>query len=68
MHRCLSDADSDDCLLCAREHGIVMEIQRANERDAGDHDAFLADLEDSEDPLQTMASFLGRGLVSHRPF
>lgn len=62
-NRCLPDTEAVDCPLCAREHGLVVEIQRENERFAGQHDVFLSELEESDDPLQTMASLLGRGLV-----
>jgi phosphodiesterase/alkaline phosphatase D-like protein len=65
--RCLQDTaestDLQDCPLCARENGMIKEIQRANERLIGKHDWLLEELQESDDPFSVIASQFGKGQI-----
>ncbi|GAA6024344.1 hypothetical protein JCM10207_003311 [Rhodosporidiobolus poonsookiae] len=60
--RCLGENESQ-CPNCARTHGVVREIRRANEQLAGRHDLFLQEVRDSDDGFKTVAAAFGRGFM-----
>lgn len=43
---------------------MFMEIRRQNEAFKGQHDLFISELKESDEPLQTIATLMGRGLVT----
>lgn len=60
-HRCLLDHDTE-CPLCARQHGVIQEIRRNNERMADQHELFLSDVRDTG--FNAVASGFGKGVLN----
>ncbi len=58
--RCLGGQETE-CPTCARQHGVIREIRRNNERLADQHELFLADVEESG--FNAVASAFSRGLM-----
>lgn len=58
--RCLGGQETE-CPNCARQHGVIREIRRNNERLADQHELFLADVEESG--FNAVASAFSRGLM-----
>lgn len=56
--RCLFENDTA-CPLCTRQHGVIQEIRRNNERLVDQHDLFLAEVKDSG--FRAVAGGFGRG-------
>ncbi|KAL0946382.1 hypothetical protein HGRIS_012612 [Hohenbuehelia grisea] len=59
--RCLADHDTE-CPNCAREHGVIREIRRNNERLADQHDLFLSEVQ--EDGFAAVSSAFSRGVLN----
>ncbi|OAX34310.1 hypothetical protein K503DRAFT_456147 [Rhizopogon vinicolor AM-OR11-026] len=59
--RCLLDHDTE-CPLCARQHGVIQEIRRNNERMADQHELFLSDVR--ENGFNAVASGFGKGVLN----
>jgi hypothetical protein len=59
--RCLSTIESE-CSACAREHGVICEIRRDNERMASQHDIFIADVQ--RDGFAAVAGAFSRGVLN----
>ncbi|KAG2140932.1 uncharacterized protein EDB93DRAFT_1241828 [Suillus bovinus] len=59
--RCLLDHETE-CPLCVRQHGIIQEIRRNNERMADQHELFLADVQDNG--FKVVASGFGKGVLN----
>ncbi|KAG1764165.1 hypothetical protein EV702DRAFT_1154861 [Suillus placidus] len=59
--RCLLDHETE-CPLCARQHGVIQEIRRNNERMADQHELFLADVKDNG--FKAVASGFGKGVLN----
>ena len=53
-----------ECPNCARTHGVIREIRKANEAVAAKEDVFLAEVRESEDGYKTVSSAFGRGFMS----
>jgi len=58
--RCLAENETE-CPNCARQHGMLREIRRNNERLAGQHDLFLSEVE--EGGFNAVAGAFGRGVM-----
>ena len=58
--RCLGGQETE-CPTCTRQHGVIREIRRNNERLADQHELFLADVEESG--FNAVASAFSRGLM-----
>ena len=58
--RCLGGQETE-CPNCARQHGVIREIRRNNERLADQHEFFLAEVEESG--FNAIASAFSRGLM-----
>ncbi|KAF9235208.1 hypothetical protein BU15DRAFT_78221 [Melanogaster broomeanus] len=56
--RCLLE-NATACPICVRQHGVIQEIRRNNERLADQHDLFLADVKDNG--FRAVAGGFGRG-------
>ncbi|KIJ62988.1 hypothetical protein HYDPIDRAFT_114138 [Hydnomerulius pinastri MD-312] len=56
--RCLLENDTA-CPLCTRQHGVIQEIRRNNERLADQHELFLAEVK--ENGFKAVAGGFGRG-------
>ncbi|KAH7890168.1 hypothetical protein F5I97DRAFT_645537 [Phlebopus sp. FC_14] len=56
--RCLVESETA-CPLCTRQHGVIQEIRRNNERLADQHELFLAEVK--EGGFRAVASGFGRG-------
>lgn len=56
--RCLFENDTA-CPLCTRQHGVIQEIRRNNERLVDQHDLFLAEVKESG--FRAVAGGFGRG-------
>ncbi|KIJ21243.1 hypothetical protein PAXINDRAFT_96096 [Paxillus involutus ATCC 200175] len=56
--RCLLENETA-CPLCTRQHGVIQEIRRNNERLADQHDSFLAEVD--ENGFRAIAGGFGRG-------
>ncbi|KXN91462.1 hypothetical protein AN958_00724, partial [Leucoagaricus sp. SymC.cos] len=56
--RCIQEQDQE-CPNCAREHGVIREIRRNNERLADQHDVFLAEVQ--ERGFEAVAGAFNRG-------
>ena len=61
-HSCLADNETQ-CPNCAREHGLIREIRKNNQRFAGDHSIFLEEVAESEDGFATIATAYGKGIM-----
>ncbi|KAG2070492.1 hypothetical protein BDR04DRAFT_1099977 [Suillus decipiens] len=59
--RCLLDHETE-CPLCVRQHGVIQEIRRNNERMADQHELFLADVQDNG--FKAVASGFGKGVLN----
>lgn len=59
--RCIQENDQE-CPNCAREHGVIREIRRNNERLADQHDVFLAEVE--ERGFEAVAAGFNRGIMN----
>lgn len=59
--RCLLDHETE-CPLCVRQHGVIQEIRRNNERMADQHELFLADVQDNG--FKVVASGFGKGVLN----
>ena len=59
--RCLADHESE-CPNCAREHGVIREIRRNNERLADQHDLFLSEVQDGG--FGAVAAAFSRGVLN----
>ena len=59
--RCLADHESE-CPNCAREHGVIQEIRRNNERLADQHDLFLSEVR--EGGFEAVAAAFSRGVLN----
>ncbi|KAL4080725.1 hypothetical protein J3A83DRAFT_4423637 [Scleroderma citrinum] len=59
--RCLLD-DETTCPLCARQHGVIQEIRRNNERLSDQHELFLSEVR--ENGFGAVASGFGRGWLN----
>ncbi|KAG6333301.1 hypothetical protein ID866_5788 [Astraeus odoratus] len=59
--RCLLDNETT-CPLCARQHGVIQEIRRNNERLADQHELFLSEVRDNG--FRAIASGFGRGWLN----
>ncbi|KAF8748948.1 Zinc-finger [Rhizoctonia solani] len=60
---CLPDQDIE-CPICARQHSVIKEIRRTNERLADAHGVFLSSV--AENGFEAVASAFGRGILSRR--
>ncbi|KLO14890.1 hypothetical protein SCHPADRAFT_927552 [Schizopora paradoxa] len=58
--RCLAENETE-CPNCARQHGMLREIRRNNERLAGQHDLFLSEVQ--EGGFNAVAGAFGRGVM-----
>lgn len=61
LHRCIQEHDTE-CPNCAREHGVIREIRRNNERLADQHDVFLAEVQ--EKGFEAVATAFNRGILN----
>ncbi|EGN95815.1 hypothetical protein SERLA73DRAFT_95423 [Serpula lacrymans var. lacrymans S7.3] len=59
--RCLVNSETE-CPTCARQHGVVQEIRRTNERLADQHDLFLSEVE--ENGFRAVAGGFSRGVLN----
>ncbi|KAF9447421.1 hypothetical protein P691DRAFT_760788 [Macrolepiota fuliginosa MF-IS2] len=59
--RCLQEHDTE-CPNCAREHGVIREIRKNNERLADQHDVFLAEVQ--ERGFEAVATVFSRGILN----
>ncbi|KAF8638921.1 hypothetical protein AX17_001834, partial [Amanita inopinata Kibby_2008] len=59
--RCLGEHDSE-CPNCVREHSMIREIRRNNERLAEQHDVFLTEVQ--ENGFEAVSSAFGRGVLN----
>ena len=59
--RCLPENETE-CPACAREHGVIREIRRNNERLADQHDVFLSEV--VEGGFDAIASGFSRGVLN----
>jgi len=63
--RCLGDTDSDEveCPICAPNNHKIMDIVKANEEGANQHDKFSRQLEEEgNNGFATVAEYFGRGV------
>jgi hypothetical protein len=61
IYRCLADHETE-CPNCAREHGVIREIRRNNERLADQHDLFLSEVQ--QDGFRAVAAAFSRGVLN----
>ena len=59
--RCLGEHDAE-CPSCVREHSLIREIRRNNERLADQHDVFLQEVK--ENGFEAVAGAFGRGVLN----
>ncbi|KIM77475.1 hypothetical protein PILCRDRAFT_76651 [Piloderma croceum F 1598] len=59
--RCLADHETE-CPNCAREHGVIREIRRNNERLADQHELFLSEVQ--ENGFSAVATGFSRGVLN----
>ncbi|CAE6394788.1 unnamed protein product [Rhizoctonia solani] len=62
--KCLPDQDIE-CPICARQHSVIREIRRTNERLADAHGVFMSGV--AENGFEAVASAFGRGILSRKP-
>jgi hypothetical protein len=62
--RCLGEHDTE-CPVCARQHSIIRQLRRDNERLAQQHDVFLAEVEDNG--FSAIATAFSQGLLNVPP-
>jgi len=60
-YRYLLDHETE-CPLCVRQHGVIHEIRRNNERMADQHELFLADVQDNG--FKAVVSGFSRGVLN----
>ena len=60
-HSCLAENETE-CPNCAREHGMIREIRRNNERLADQHELFLSEVR--EGGFSALAAGFGRGTLN----
>ena len=58
---CLGEHDTE-CPNCVRDHSIIREIRRNNERLADQHDVFLSEVKDGG--FSAVAAGFGRGIMN----
>jgi hypothetical protein len=61
IFRCLANVESE-CPNCAREHGVIRDIRRNNERMADRHDIFIGDVQ--RDGFGAVAAAFSRGVLN----
>jgi hypothetical protein len=61
LQRCLAGEETE-CPRCAREHGVIREIRRNNERLADQHDVFLSEVQ--ENGFKAIAGAFSRGFLN----
>ncbi|KAJ1979719.1 Vacuolar protein sorting-associated protein 11 [Dimargaris cristalligena] len=61
--RCLGEAE-EECPRCATENRMVAEVIRSQEAAAGQHDRFLAKLEDAPEGFDVIAEYFSKGTFS----
>ena len=61
---CLGENESQ-CPNCARTHGVIREIRSNNEQLAGQHDTFVQEMAESDDPFATVANAFSRGWLAY---
>ncbi|KAJ7225912.1 hypothetical protein GGX14DRAFT_422961 [Mycena pura] len=59
--RCIQETETE-CPLCVREHGVIREIRRNNERLADQHDLFVSEVKEGGFPA--LASAFSRGILN----
>ncbi|KAF8065346.1 hypothetical protein FPV67DRAFT_1502456 [Lyophyllum atratum] len=59
--RCLAENETE-CPNCAREHGVIREIRKNNERLADQHDVFVSEVQ--EGGFEAVAAAFGRGILN----
>ncbi|KAJ7919036.1 hypothetical protein B0H13DRAFT_2230943 [Mycena leptocephala] len=59
--RCIQENETE-CPNCVREHGVIREIRRNNERLADQHDLFVSDVK--EGGFSALASAFSRGILN----
>ncbi|KAH7908522.1 hypothetical protein BJ138DRAFT_1128397 [Hygrophoropsis aurantiaca] len=59
--RCILDHETE-CPICVRQHGVIQEIRRNNERLADQHDLFLSEVQ--ENGFRAIATGFGRGMLN----
>ena len=57
--RCLGDNEKE-CLLCAPDHRLLVEIKKSQETNALNHDLFFKQLESADDGFGVIAEYFGR--------
>jgi hypothetical protein len=62
--RCLGE--ERECPLCSRNNRKILEIKRALEESASQHEQFFKQLEASPDGFATVAEYFGRGLFNEK--
>ncbi|PWN27900.1 hypothetical protein BDZ90DRAFT_231675 [Jaminaea rosea] len=61
--RCLGEKENE-CPSCARSFGVIREIRTNNAELASRHDLFLQELDEADDPFETIASMFSRGIFT----
>ena len=59
--RCLANNETE-CPMCAREHAVIRDIRRNNERLADQHDVFISEVQDGG--FRAVAAAFGRGVFN----
>ncbi|KAJ6501655.1 hypothetical protein C8R47DRAFT_1253435 [Mycena vitilis] len=59
--RCLQENETE-CPICVREHGVIREIRRNNERLADQHEVFVSEVKEGGFPA--LASAFSRGILN----
>ncbi|KAJ7693653.1 hypothetical protein B0H17DRAFT_1059396 [Mycena rosella] len=59
--RCIQEHETE-CPLCVREHGVIREIRRNNERLADQHDVFVSEVK--EGGFAALATAFSRGILN----
>ncbi|KAJ7071470.1 hypothetical protein C8F01DRAFT_1110662 [Mycena amicta] len=59
--RCIQESETE-CPLCVREHGVIREIRRNNEKLADQHDLFVSEVK--EGGFSALASAFSRGILN----
>ncbi|KAG6841392.1 hypothetical protein C0991_011556 [Blastosporella zonata] len=60
--RCLADNETE-CPNCAREHSVIREIRKNNERLADQHDLFVSEVQEGGG-FEAVAAAFGRGVLN----
>lgn len=60
--RCLADNETE-CPTCAREHSVIREIRKNNERLADQHELFISEVQ-QEGGFNAVAAAFGRGFLN----